>query len=44
MTTVFADTFYFLALLDSREERHLPAVEVSRDPQFQPCNYRCNVK
>jgi hypothetical protein len=35
MTTVFADTFYFLALLDSREERHLPAAEVSRDPQFR---------
>ena len=35
MTTVFADTFYFLALLDSRENRHLPAVAVSRNPQFQ---------
>ena len=34
MTTVFADTFYFLALLDSREERHLQAAEVSRDLQL----------
>lgn len=33
MTTVFADTFYFLALLDSREERHSQAVEVSRDSE-----------
>ncbi|HMO66797.1 MAG TPA: hypothetical protein PKE47_16540 [Verrucomicrobiota bacterium] len=31
MTTVFADTLYFLALLDSREDRHLQAVEISRD-------------
>ena len=34
MTTVFADTFYFLALLDSREARHQQAAEVSRDPQL----------
>jgi predicted nucleic acid-binding protein len=31
--TVFADTFYFLALLDSREERHPQAAKFSRDPQ-----------
>ena len=35
MRTVFADTFYFLALLDSSEQFHLPAVEFSRDPQFR---------
>ena len=35
MTTVFADTFYFLALLDSREERHLQAAEFSRDLQLR---------
>ena len=34
MTTVFADTFYFLALLDSREDRHQQAAEVSRNPQL----------
>ena len=34
MTTVFADTFYFLALLDSREDRHQRAAEFSRDPQL----------
>jgi uncharacterized protein len=32
MRAVFADTFYFLALLDAREERHLQAAEASRDP------------
>src|SRR5438128_10668466 len=31
MTSVFADTFYFLALLHSREERHPQAAESSRD-------------
>lgn len=35
MTTVFADTFYFLALLDSRERSHVQALEFSRDPQFR---------
>lgn len=35
MTTAFADTFYFLALLDSREERHAQAAEVSRDSQVR---------
>lgn len=35
MTTVFADTFYFLALLDSREARHRQAIEFSRDPQLR---------
>jgi predicted nucleic acid-binding protein len=35
MTTVFADTFYFLALLDSREDRHTQALAISRDPQFR---------
>jgi len=35
MTTAFADTFYFLALLDSREERHLNAVQASHDRQLQ---------
>lgn len=31
----FADTFYFLSLLDSREERHGDAVSASRNPQLQ---------
>lgn len=31
MKTVFADTFYFLALLDSREQRHRAAVEAAQD-------------
>ncbi|MBI4662574.1 MAG: type II toxin-antitoxin system VapC family toxin [Verrucomicrobia bacterium] len=35
MRTVFADTFFFLALLDSREPRHLQAAEVSRGPEFR---------
>jgi uncharacterized protein len=35
MTKAFADTFYFLALLDSREERHAQAAAASRDPQLQ---------
>ncbi len=35
MTKAFADTFYFLALLDSREERHPQAAAASRDPQLQ---------
>jgi len=35
MTTVFADTFYFLALLDSREDRHAQAAAASRDPQLR---------
>jgi predicted nucleic acid-binding protein len=35
MSVVFADTFYFLALLDSREERHPQAAEASGDQQLQ---------
>ncbi len=35
MTTAFADTFYFLALLDSREERHPEAAAASRDLQLR---------
>jgi len=35
MTSAFADTFYFLALLDSREERHAQAAEASRDPELR---------
>jgi hypothetical protein len=34
MKTAFADTFYFLALLDTREARHAQAVALSRDSQF----------
>jgi predicted nucleic acid-binding protein len=30
MRAVFADTFYFLALLDSAEQRHVEALEVTR--------------
>ena len=35
MSLAFADTYYFLALLDSREERHLQALEAARDPQLK---------
>lgn len=35
MTPVFADTFYFLALLDSREPFHEAAAVASRDPQLR---------
>jgi uncharacterized protein len=35
MRTVFADTFYFLALLDSREAFHLRASEFSRDSEIE---------
>lgn len=35
MRTVFADTFYFLALLDTREKRHRRAFEFSRDATLQ---------
>jgi predicted nucleic acid-binding protein len=35
MTSAFADTFYFLALLDSREERHVEAAEASRNPELR---------
>ena len=31
MRTVFADTFYFLALLDSREKRHSQAIAAAQD-------------
>jgi predicted nucleic acid-binding protein len=34
MTSVFADTYYFLALLGSNEKRHAQAVEASRDSRF----------
>lgn len=34
MNTAFADTFYFLALLDTREARHQQALEFSRDPEL----------
>lgn len=34
MKTAFADTFYFLALLDTREARHQHALEFSREPQL----------
>ena len=35
MKTAFADTYYFLALLGSREARHAQAVAASRDPQLR---------
>jgi predicted nucleic acid-binding protein len=35
MRTVFADTFYFLALLDSREAFHQQASQFSRDSEVQ---------
>jgi len=31
MRAVFADTFFFLALLDSREQRHAEAIAASRN-------------
>src|SRR5690242_9333435 len=34
MRTAFADTFYFLALLDSREHQHTLAVKASTDPSL----------
>jgi uncharacterized protein len=35
MRTVFADTFFFLALLDSREASHSAAIQYSTDPQLR---------
>jgi predicted nucleic acid-binding protein len=35
MRTVFADTFYLLALLDSREKFHRQASQFARDPQVK---------
>ncbi len=35
MRRAFADTFYFLALLDSREDRHVEAAEASRDSDLR---------
>ena len=35
MRTVFADTFYFLALLDSEEPRHRQAFQSSRDASLR---------
>jgi uncharacterized protein len=34
MRRAFADTFDFLALLDTREERHVEAAQASRDPEL----------
>jgi hypothetical protein len=35
MPSAFADTFYFLALRDSSEQRHIKAVEASRNPELR---------
>jgi uncharacterized protein len=35
MRSAFADTYYFLALLDTREEHHPRAAEASRDPELR---------
>lgn len=35
MRAVFADTYYFLALLDSAEKHHAKAVAFARDSQLQ---------
>jgi predicted nucleic acid-binding protein len=35
MTTVFADTYYFLALLNSCESHHVKAAETSRNPRLR---------
>ena len=35
MRLAFADTYYFLALLNSREERHPQALEAARDTQLR---------
>jgi predicted nucleic acid-binding protein len=34
MRTVFADTFFFIALLDSKEQFHTDALNLSRDPEL----------
>jgi predicted nucleic acid-binding protein len=34
MRRAFADTFDFLALLDTREARHQQALDLSRDPEL----------
>ena len=31
MKTIFADTFYFLAVLSEHDEAHAPAMEASQD-------------
>src|SRR5258708_21619455 len=43
MTTAFADTSYFLALLDSREERHQQAVATSSNPQLRLLKQRTSI-
>lgn len=40
MRTAFADTFYFLALLDTTEARHTQAAEAARDPELRLGNHR----
>ena len=35
MRAAFADTYYFLALLDTREERHPAALQASRDTELR---------
>jgi predicted nucleic acid-binding protein len=35
MRAVFADTFYFLALLDSSDSRHAQAIVFARDPELR---------
>jgi uncharacterized protein len=35
MSVAFADTFFFLALLDTREPRHLDALAASRDGRLR---------
>ena len=41
MKTVFADTFYFLALLGTREPRHVEAVAASLDTQLRIVTTEC---
>jgi predicted nucleic acid-binding protein len=35
MKSAFADTFYFLSLLDSRERHHVQSTEAYRDPELR---------
>ena len=35
MRTVFADTFFFIALLDARERTHTRASDALRDPELR---------
>lgn len=48
MTSAFADTFYFLALLDTREERHLREEGITQaltgDKHFEQAGFTALLK